>query len=62
MTVIPPMLVTVRSPNADQAELVVTLPGKPSMVIPISFATARMINRQTAEIIEGWPVREVPAM
>lgn len=62
MTVIQPMTITLRQPDVDKAELVITTAGNPSNVMTLSFAQVRMLNRQTAAALEHWPVAEVPAL
>jgi hypothetical protein len=62
MTAIQPMTITLRQPDVDKAELVITLPGQPSMVLPVGFAAVRLLNSQTASALKDWPVQEVPAM
>lgn len=61
IAVIPPMTITLRQPDYNKAELVITEPGG-SLVKALSYAQVKMLNRQTAQALEHWPVAEVPSM
>lgn len=54
-----PSLFSLRKPDRDRAELVVTVGGK-STVYPLTFDQVRLLNWQSAEAIKGWEVQEVP--
>lgn len=57
---LPATHISLRSPSAREAELVMTAKGR-TTVYKLTFDQLRLLTIQSAEAINRWPVQEVPA-